>query len=532
MKSLALILFILVVVPVLGAAPRYQVYYPSTQIGWDAAEPSIGVNWSTGNVMFQAGLETLRVTFDDATSPARTNWSLHNSLLTSILSLDPIAFTDRSTNRTFVSQLLVGCSATSYSDDDGDSWTNTLGCGVPSGIDHQSVGGGAYSGFHLGYPRSVYYCSQDLIGAFCSRSDDGGLTFGIGTLVYLITDCDGLHGHVKVGPDGTVYVPNSSCGGKQGVAVSQNNGLTWTVRKITGTTSGNSDPSVAIGANNTLYFGYQGSDGHMHVVVSKDHGVTWSSNRDVGSTAGIQNSVFPAMVAGDDSRAAIAFLGTTTSGDFQDPAFAGLWHLYIANTANTGGAWTLIDVTRNDPVQVGSINVAEGLAPSTRHFTTELTLPLLDRGDRNLLDFIDASVDSQGRVLVGFADGCIGTCVSSPSSGASRSAMATIARQSGGKRLFAIYDPVEPAKPAAPLLSGTRDTAGVHLSWPIPDNGGASITKYKIYRGLSAGSETLIKSISTTSYKDGTVQSGVTYFYRVSAVNSVGEGPLSNEVSQ
>jgi hypothetical protein len=67
--------------------------------------------------------------------------------------------------------------------------------------------------------------------------------------------------------------------------------------------------------------------------------------------------------------------------------------------------------------------------------------------DRNLLDFIDATIDDHGRIEVAYADGCINTCVTDPSetSGAgpadAQAAYATIARQSSGKTLFAQYDP-------------------------------------------------------------------------------------------
>src|SRR5204863_7537165 len=36
----------------------------TTAGGHDAGEPSIGVNWTTGNVFIEAGNHTLRVTFD------------------------------------------------------------------------------------------------------------------------------------------------------------------------------------------------------------------------------------------------------------------------------------------------------------------------------------------------------------------------------------------------------------------------------------------------------------------------------------
>ncbi len=59
-----------------GYSPRYKAYAPSNEqlaagLGIDAGEPSIGANWFTDKVMFQAMLQTLRVSFDDscATTP-------------------------------------------------------------------------------------------------------------------------------------------------------------------------------------------------------------------------------------------------------------------------------------------------------------------------------------------------------------------------------------------------------------------------------------------------------------------------------
>ena len=68
--------------------------------------------------------------------------------------------------------------------------------------------------------RAVYYCSQDIADASCAVSRDGGATYGPAVPMYSLLDCGGLHGHAKVAPDGTVYVPNKGCGGNQGVAVS------------------------------------------------------------------------------------------------------------------------------------------------------------------------------------------------------------------------------------------------------------------------------------------------------------------------
>ena len=73
----------------------------------------------------------------------------------------------------------------------------------------------------------------------------------------------------------------------------------------------------------------------------------------------------------------------------------------------------------------------------------------------------------------------------------------------------------------------------MHLSWNAPADGGAPITGYNLYRGTAAGGETLAheprqRRPPTTTPRSRTAP---TYYYRVAAVNSVGEGTQSNEVS-
>lgn len=73
----------------------------------------------------------------------------------------------------------------------------------------------------------------------------------------------------------------------------------------------------------------------------------------------------------------------------------------------------------------------------------------------------------------------------------------------------------------------------MNLIWDQPsDPGGSPITNYNIYRGTGSGQEDYLLSIgNATSYNDTDVSNGVTYYYRVSANNSYGESPLSNEAS-
>ena len=88
--------------------------------------------------------------------------------------------------------------------------------------------------------------------------------------------------------------------------------------------------------------------------------------------------------------------------------------------------------------------------------------------------------------------------------------------------------------PGAPTLNTpTAGNANVALSWSAPSSdGGAAISGYKVYRGTSSGGETLLTSLGVvTSFTDSTAANGTTYYYQVTAVNSVGESIRSTERS-
>ncbi len=427
---------------VLGTGSPSYVNYPGpTNLVGDAGEPSIGVNPKTGAALLLAGTTTAKAVFNDSTTPARVSWSDVSFPTTSVTTLDPILFTDTRTGRAFVSQLAGACSLSAYTDDDGATYKPSQGCGVGTVEDHQTFGGGPYPtgaipGPLTSYPDAAYYCAQADLTENCARSDDGGTTFGPGVSIYnAVTDnCVGLSGHIRVGPDGAAYVPNFDCNGHVAVSASTDAGTTWKVHEVPGSeTQDESDPSVAVGAKNTVYLGWeQGKDNSFgskaFAAVSHDHGKTWSHLTDVGAPLGIRNVQFPEMIAGDDNRAAFAFLGSKTAGNDQLQNFPGVFHLYIATTYNGGSSWSVKDVTPNNPVQRGGINLGGfnpgGSGPAAK---------------RNLLDFNDITLDKLGRVYVGWADGCTGGCVTSASKN-TYTALGTITRQSSGRTLYAAYD--------------------------------------------------------------------------------------------
>ena len=530
--------------------PRYQNFYApaGSSAQSSSGEFNIGFNPASKRIMTMNAGPIWRLTPPEVISPTQPAarpescealWEDVSSDVTTT-GLDPILWTDQVTHRTLAINATAGANGGIYSDNDGDTWTPIQG-GPNGGADHETFGTGplpaAYANLAnpLNQGQFALYCSQDVVGpGACQRSLTDGQTWENGIVAYTgnPNTCGGLHGHVHIAGDGSAWLPIRDCAdGHQGGVISTNTGITWTEFDVTPSSSQQigADPSIALDSDSTAYYCYVNNEpeppdyapeGHLHVAVSTDHGVTWIRDTDVGLSHGIRNAAEPEAVGGSSNRAACGFLGTDQVGDYQAPDFKGVWYAFIATTYDGGVTWTTVNATPNDPVQ--------------RH--TGIWQQGGGQPQRNLLDFNEITIDDQGRVLYGYSDGCVSSGCIDGSAPDDFTAWMRVARQSGGKSLFAANDSSEPALPKAACLAGTRDaTTGAHLTWKAPDNGGADIQYYTIWRFTASGGEVQIGQTPgpDTSYDDATADSSTpAYFYEVKAVNSVdsGGGTFSNEI--
>jgi hypothetical protein len=232
----------------------------------------------------------------------------------------------------FASPLPDLCGAViSWSDDDGASWQTNPKVGCPSMggmsvFEGPAPAGGARP---VGYPHVVYYCGNEADGApnllFCYRSLDGGSSFQfIGSFPNTpppTASCDTASGLSAlerprgrtVTPNGFVYMSVDMCGAL-GVALSKDEGATWTVSPIFPTTINDLDvASIASDQHGNLYIAWLGPDNLPYLTVSSDGGRDWSPPMMVASPR-VDAAQHVAVTATGDGDIAIAYLGSSDGG--------------------------------------------------------------------------------------------------------------------------------------------------------------------------------------------------------------------------
>jgi fibronectin type 3 domain-containing protein len=218
--------------------------------------------------------------------------------------------------------------------------------------------------------------------------------------------------------------------------------------------------------------------------VKVDVNKTWARLFDFGT--GTTNYMFLAPVSGSNTvRYAILAPGTAEQQINSSPVLSpGVWH-HVAVTLSGN-----VGILYIDGVERGRNNNMT-LKPSSLGITTQNRIGRSQFNDPLLTGSVD-----EFRIY---------------SRGLSASEIASL-----------VYESVPPAAPANLSVVGGNNQ--ISLTW----NASISAANYNVKRATAAeGPFTTIATASTTSYTDTTAENCNTYFYVVSAVNSIGEGNSS-----
>lgn len=463
------------------AADGVRPHYVQQMVDGGGAEPNIGINPRTGSIFVTTFDQVRRSTdgggsweivhdFDNPFTPMQ-----RDEMPTS----DPMLWVDPDTGRVFVIQMSPGttCFYLAFSDDDGESWSDDQPVSVRPGhascnspyVDHPKITTGppgpATNDVQEalltagGYPNVVYTCVNKVanvfgfvmvLGSWCMVSFDGGVNWAYETRAIEPEEppipntqtCATVNGHPAVHPDGTVVLPAGHLGGVASscvkpviVSVSEDNGLSWRPSRCPMEQCGrltSIDPDITFTPDGTGYIVYRSDDNRTYLARSTDKFATWEGPWAITPEDHTLN-VFQAVTSGDDGRLAIAFLGTRQEQEWMgesidsSAAAAGThWHAFMATTHDADAetpSFVVEQVTPDeDPVQVGCVWIRGG-GPC-----------------RNLLDFIDAVRDADGRAYVAITDGCVprNGCTMDPDSSNGQSGdrhIAVIVQDSGASLL-------------------------------------------------------------------------------------------------
>jgi hypothetical protein len=387
---------------VAAAAPEARLW----RTGFGSWEPTLGIN-RAGTIFFSARNSNndpgVGISDDGGRTWRRSVPPEHKA------SLDPYVWVDPETGSVFASDIdpAVPCTPISRSDDDGKTWRYSRACGV---ADHQNHFGGSPppgGAQPTSYPNVLYYCAISggaLAGSStftgCLKSLDGGLKWQpTGDPAYPPkTDptqnvCDGGAGHGIVDGRGTVFVPRGWCGPPT-IAISRDEGATWTRRQVSDKLMGNTveagavhESSIAADASGNLYYVWVSAEHRPYLAISRDSGNTWEEERDLMPPGVSYVSAFaPHVDAGDEGRIAFLFMGT---GDAK-PGAESLWSAYMGSTTEALAA---------DPLFYA--------APANDPRTNTLWRGACDDlRCGNIGDFMDVKIGADGSVWTALVDSC------------------------------------------------------------------------------------------------------------------------------
>gem|GEM_PF-4205579 len=160
--------------------------------------------------------------------------------------------------------------------------------------------------------------------------------------------------------------------------------------------------------------------------------------------------------------------------------------------------------------------------------STNVTIEWQAWDNQTGLDRIELTIDTQPPVDMG-----LNTSHSESLADGPHTVIVTAFDQSGNFGNATVHFTIElPTVPGAPTgLGAVPSDRSATISWIAPDDGGSAITAYHIYRGNDEVDLTEVDSTGLLQFTNTGLVNGNTYYYAVSAENSIGEGAMSDVVA-
>jgi hypothetical protein len=211
-------------------------------------------------------------------------------------------------------------------------------------------------------------------------------------------------------------------------------------------------------------------------------GTTWSPKLKVNAP-NLGSTVFPEVVAGDPGHIAITYLATPDYTGVSDGAPAGTnpakWNAYVSTSSDA--------LDSNPTFQSG---VVSHQVLHTGSICTSGTTCAATMGDRSLLDMIDVTMDSDGRIAVTFTDNNNSFGRQESSLGSQGSPYVKVARLANGPSLLTGHGPY-----ALTFPTDLRTSAAGDATWPNTSAGTNLPSLDIIGSGVSVSGTSLVARI-------------------------------------
>jgi fibronectin type 3 domain-containing protein len=263
--------------------------------------------------------------------------------------------------------------------------------------------------------------------------------------------------------------------------------------------------------------------------------VTWQGPADTHGSAVTNYRVYRGSSAG--TEAFLTQLGNVTS--FTDTGLPnGATRYYEVSAVNAAGEGTLSgEVSASTPdVPTAPLSLAASRGPGAGQISLTWQAPS-DNGGLAVTNYKVYRGTSSGSLSFLQQVGNVLRFIDSglPSGATRYYGVSAVTAAGEGTRSGEVSAsaPDVPSAPRSPAASRGPGAGEITLSWQAPSSdGGLAVSSYRVYRGTSAGGESLLQDVGNVlSFRDSGIPNGAVRYYKVSAVNGAGEGSLSVEVS-